>query len=175
METKDKFILNTVHVVFWVIFIGLCIKSMALLIALLVSLFVNPEGARNLYSELDLYTLYQLDTRHYVSVVSFMIVLSGLKAYIAYLVIKIFSRFDFTRPFDANVSLLITEISHVALRTGVVALVANGYSDWLIKKGVAVQQDWGSSEFLFLAGVLFIVAQVFKRGVEFQAENELTV
>jgi hypothetical protein len=33
----------------------------------------------------------------------------------------------------------------------------------------------GTGEFLFLAGIVFVIAQIFKRGIEIQTENELTV
>jgi hypothetical protein len=32
-----------------------------------------------------------------------------------------------------------------------------------------------SGETLFLAGVVFVIAQIFKKGVEIQSENELTI
>jgi len=32
-----------------------------------------------------------------------------------------------------------------------------------------------AGEILFMAGLVFVIAQIFKRGVEMQAENELTV
>lgn len=163
------------NVVFWIVFIGLCIQTGAILISFIVSLFVNPEGAKNLYLGLNLSHLYSFDKRHYVSVVSLIIALTALKAYIAYLVVKIFLRFNFAKPFNATASSLISQISHVALGTGVVAFLATGYTKWLMKKGVAVPISWESSEFLFLAGIIFIIAQVFRKGIEIQSENELTV
>lgn len=32
-----------------------------------------------------------------------------------------------------------------------------------------------SAEFVFMAGVVFVMSQIFKKGVEIQTENELTV
>jgi hypothetical protein len=32
-----------------------------------------------------------------------------------------------------------------------------------------------AGEFLFMAGLVFIISPIFKRGVELQSENELTV
>jgi hypothetical protein len=77
------------------------------------------------------------------------------------------------------VSLLISRISYVALGVGILTLTANGYSEWLINGGVALptlqQYLGGGAEFLFFAGIIFFIAQVFKKGIEIQSENELTV
>lgn len=175
MTTKTSFILKPTNVIFWIIFIGLCIKTGAILISFFVSLFINPDGAKNLHLGLNLFDLYTFDIWHYVFVVSLIILLTGLKAYIAYLVVKIFLKFNFSNPFNVNVTSLISKISHVALWTGILAIIANGYSEWLIKKGISISQNWGSGEFLFLAGIIFIIAQVFKKGIEIKTENELTV
>ncbi len=163
------------HFIFWIIFLGLCIQTGAIIYSFFVSLFINPEGANNLYSGLNLSGLYAFSIKNYVSMVSLIISLSALKAYLAFLVIKIFLKFDFSSPFNAAVVSLITQISHLALGTGVLAIIANGYSRWLAKKGVAVLQNWEGGEFLFLAGIIFIIAEVFKKGFEIKTENDLTV
>ncbi len=175
MTAKTLVILKTMNVLFWVIFIGLCIKTGAILVSFSVSLFVNPAGANNLYLGLDLSDLFTFDKMHYVSIVSSIILINGLKAYIAYLVVRIFFKFTLTSPFEANITSLISEISYVALATGILAIVASGYSDWLAKKGIPIPQDWGSGEILFFAGVIYIIAQVFSKGKEIQTENDLTV
>ena len=175
MTAKTLVILKTMNVLFWVIFIGLCIKTGAILVSFSVSLFVNPAGANNLYLGLDLSDLFTFDKMHYVSIVSSIILINGLKAYIAYLVVRIFLKFKLSSPFEANITSLISEISYVALATGILAIVASGYSDWLAKKGIPIPHDWGSGEILFFAGVIYIIAQVFSKGKEIQTENDLTV
>ena len=175
MKTRTNTILGIMKVVSWIIFIGLCIKAGALLISGSVSLFINPEGASNVYLGLDLSQLYNSSKMYYMYVLSFLIAITALKAYIFYLVIKIFSKINFDHPFSDSMVSLIAKISHVALGIGVVALIAQNYSKWLLKSGFEVQRDWGSSEFLFLAGIIFIIGLIFKRGVELQSENELTI
>lgn len=175
MTSKTSFILKTMNIVFWIIFIGLCIQTGAILISFAVSLFVNSEGAGDLYNGLNLSELLAFDMGHYISVVSLLISITALKAYLAYLVVKIFLKFDFSQPFSRKVSLLISQISHVALAAGVLAMLAGSYTRWLMKKGVTIPLSWESNEFLFLAGIIFIIAQVFKKGIEIQSENELTV
>ena len=176
---KTNFIFTTVHVLFWIVFVGLCIETGAILISFLVSLFFNPEGAKNLFSGLNLYDLMNFGKEYYVSVVALIIAQSALKAYMAYLVIRLFLKINLSKPFDSLVSKQITNISEVALTTGILALISNGYAKWLYKKPVDFnnlpQYFDNGGEFLFLAGIIFVIAQIFKKGVEIQTENELTI
>lgn len=175
MATTNSTVLKLVNVLSWVIFIGLCIKAGAILISFLVSLLINSDGAKNLYLGLNLYDVYAYDKRHYIQMVSLVLALTGLKAYIAYLVVKIFMKFNLSVPFNQSVGSLIFQISYFALATGIMAMMANAYSKWLRKGGVAVPLEWGSGEILFFAGVIYLIAEVFKKGTELQTENDLTV
>ena len=179
MKTKTKKILIAMNIISWIIFIGLCIKTGAILYSFFVSLFINPEGAKNLHLGLNLSDLYRFNIWHYDAIVILIIFLSGLKAYLFYLVIKIFLKINFVHPFSTGVSLLISRISYVALGIGILTLAGNSYCEWLIKKGVALpnlQEYLGAgAEYLLLGGIIFMIAQVFKRGIEIQSENELTV
>ena len=175
MKSKTNQVLTAMNIVSWIVFIGLCIQTGALLITSFISLFVNPEAAQNLYLGLDLSELYTKDKRQYLYILSFIIGLSALKAYLFYLVIRVFKKLNLNHPFSPTVVSLITKISHIALGTGIVGLIAENYSKWSLHRGVAVEQDWGSAGFLFLAGIIFIIALVFKRGTEIQSENELTI
>ena len=168
-------ILKIMNILFWIVFIGLCIKTGALLISFFVSLFINPEGAQDLYLGLDLYDLYNFDLEKYIGVASLLIALMAMKAYLAFLVVKLFMKFDLNHPFNEKTASLISEISYYALSIGVVAIIAEGYADRIIKHGIALQIDWGEEQFLFFAGIIYIIALVFKKGVEIQNENELTI
>lgn len=173
---KTDVILKVMNVIFWILFIGLCIKTGAIIVSFFVSIFVNPEAAKDLYLGLDISDVYNFDLYTYVCMVSFIIVLNGMKAFIAYLAVKLFLKFDLNYPFNDNVAALISKISYYALSIGVVALIAAQYSEGLIKRGVEISRiDWGAQEFLFFAGIIYILALVFKKGVEIQGENELTI
>jgi hypothetical protein len=112
---------------------------------------------------------------HYIGVASFSITLSALKAYLAYLVIKLFMKFDLNYPFNEKTASVITQMSHYALSIGVVAIIAENYANRIMRQGLTLQIDWGAEQFLFFAGIIYIIALVFKKGVEIQSENELTI
>lgn len=179
MKTKTDIILTAMKVIFWVVFIGLCIKTGALLISFIVSLVINPEAASNLYLGFDLSELQNANQWYYINIASFIISISVLKTYLAFLVLKIFSKIDFEKPFTETTSNVLSKISHIALGTGIVAIIANEYGGRLIKRGLSLTnfQDYlgNSSEFLLLAGIIFIISLIFKKGIELQTENELTV
>ena len=179
MKSRTKQVLLILHIIAWIIFLGLCVKTGAIVYSFFVSLAKNPDGAKNLYMGLDLSDLYRFDTGHYVTIVLYIILLSGLKASLFYLVIKIFLKINLVRPFSTEVSCLISKIGQVALGIGILTLVDLGYIAWLTKKGITFpdlqQYLGGAGEFLLLGGIIFIIAQVFKRGIEIQSENELTV
>jgi|SRR6185436_9356515 len=183
METKTKTrtngVLTVMHILAWVIFVGLCIKTGAILYSFFVSLFINPVAAKDLHLGLDLSELKEFSIEHYSVMVSFVVVLWALKAYMFYQVIKIFLYVNLAKPFSSNVALLISRISYVALTIGILAVGMNGYSKWLVKKGVVLhtlpEYISGGAEFLFFAGIVFIISLVFKKGIEIQSENELTV
>lgn len=176
---KTKLIQVILKIVIWIIFIGILVKTGVLIFTFFSSLFINPEAAKNLYQGLNLSELLRFSIRHYSTLLTFIIILSGLKAYIFYLVIKIYSEFKLDRPFSIDTAFLILEIRYVSVGIGLLALLSNFYSHWLTKSGVALDtlpkylED--SIEFLLFAGIVTVIAQVFKRGIEIQSEYELTV
>lgn len=179
MKTKTDLILTTMKVIFWVVFIGLCIKTGALLISFIVSLAINPEASKNLYLGLNLSELYHSNLKHYIFIFSFIFSLSALKTYLSFLALKIFTKINLEKPFSTKAAELINKISLIALGTGILAFIASKYNFWLIRSKESILETnfyfEGWKGFLFLAGILFIIAQVYKKGVALQTENDLTV
>ncbi len=173
-KTRTEQILTVMHILAWVAFIGLMIEAGAILVSYGVSC-VNPEAAKNLYRGLNLYNLRQFNFWHYTLSVSFMVALSSMKAFVSFLVIKTLSKVNLMNPFKIEVARILERISYVLLGTWFIAMLNNAHTGWLLKKTGALQGDWVAGEFIFMAGLVFIISQVFKRGVEIQSENDLTV
>ncbi len=178
-QTKTQVILSIMNVIFWITFIGLCIKAGAFIFSFIIGLLVNVAASRNLYLGLDLSSLIDLGDFHYINIALAIIVTSILKAYIAYLAVIISMKLRLAQPFNYEISALIAKISYVALIAGIFQISAQAYYSALVEIGgqlPAIQPQIGEGgEFLFLAGIIFIISQVFKRGLEIQAENELTI
>jgi len=137
--------------------------------------WVNPEAAKNLYLGLNLYNLSKFSFWYYTQSVSFLIVLSIMKSYVSFLVIRTLSKFNLKNPFTTEVAGRLEKISYYAFGTWLVTMLYNAHSTWLMKKTGELNGTWISGEFIFMVGLVYIFSQVFKRGVEIQSENELTV
>ena len=174
MKSRTEQILVIMNILSWITFIGLMVKAGAILISYGVSVG-NPEGAKNLYMGLNLYSLKQFDFWHYTATVLMLIALEVLKAYIAYLVIRVLSKIKMANPFKIEVSRVLERISYFILVLWIMTLLYNAHIKWLSKSVPGLRENLVSAEFLLFAGVVFVFSQIFKKGVELQSENELTV
>lgn len=178
-QNQTQLILTIMNVLFWIVFIGLCIQTGTILFSFIIGLMGNQVVTDKLYLELNLTELYKLGLFHYLNIGLILIITSVLKTYIANLVVKISTKFNLQQPFNGIAYRLISQISYLTLIIGILQVCAQSYYKGLLKQGLTVPDLSGQfgdgSEFLFLAGIIFIIAQVFKRGLEIQSENELTI
>ena len=173
MSTQQ--ILRILYVVSWIGFVGQCIATGAMLFFFIVNLFTNSLMAENLYLGKDLSEVYDHGEYHFAVIAIFLLLVSGLKAYLFLQVIKIIDRINIERPFSEIVRRFISKMSVTALLIGIIGVVGSTYADVLFKNEVNVEIGATWTGFLFLAGILYVIAQIFKRGIELQSENELTV
>jgi len=178
MTKKNDFILKALNVISWIIFIGLCIEAGALIFNFALTLF-KPIATHNIYNGLNLSELYENQFAHFIGVLSFVVVLSLLKAYLFYLVVKIFMKLNLVKPFDVEIAKLIEKISFEAFAIAIVSIVAHQYTKMLIQSGYEVshvEKYWNdTAAFLMMAAIIFVISQIFKKGIELQNENDLTV
>lgn len=179
MTTKQ--ILSILNVLAWIAFISLCIKSGSLLINLIWTLYVNENAAGNILTDIDFSKLYKYSRISFAEILSLLIFLSGFQAYLFYLTTKLFEKINLENPFTEIVSKLILKISYIIFGIGITNIFVSNYSKRLIKKGIELPEiheyisSYSASEFFFLAGIIFVIAQIFKRGIELQNENDFTI
>ena len=173
-KTRTEGVLKIMHFLAWLAFIGFMIKAGAILVSYGVSC-VKPEAAKNLYLGLNLHGLSQFSFWHYTLSVFLLVAILGMKAFAFFLAIKILMKVNLVNPFTIEVAGIIQRIGYVLLATWFMAMAANAHTDWLLKTTGQLYGDWVETEFIFMAGLMFIISQVFKRGVEIQSENDLTV
>ena len=178
MTKKNDFILKALNVVSWIIFVGLCIEAGALIFNFALTLF-KPIATHNIYNGLNLSEIYENQFAHFIGVLSFVVVLSLLKAYLFYLVVKIFMKLNLVKPFDVEIAKLIEKISFEAFAIAIVSIVAHQYTKMLIQSGYEVshvEKYWNdTAAFLMMAAIIFVISQIFKKCIELQNENDLTV
>ena len=178
MSKSNHFIFKGLHIVAWIIFVGLCIEAGGLLVNFVFSLY-RPEMVDNLYNKLDLSQMYQRSRWAFFGMYSFILVIAILKAYLFYLVIQLISKLDLQKPFSSFVSEQITRISYFTLSIGLLSYIAQQSAKTLMHRGYetdALHQYWTDSQaFILMAGIIYVIAAIFSKGVELQNETDLTV
>jgi hypothetical protein len=178
MSKRNNFVFKSLHIVAWVIFVGLCIEAGGLLVNFIFSLY-KPEFVQHLYQKLDLSQMYSLSKWAFYGMYSFILVISFLKAYLFYVVIMLTSKLNLSKPFSSYVADQITRISYCTLSIGLISYLGRETAKNLQQGGFEVDmlnQFWADSQaFILMAAVIYVIANIFSRGVEIQEENDLTV
>jgi hypothetical protein len=178
MSQTNNFVFKGLHIVAWVIFVGLCIEAGGLIVNFIFSIY-KPEFVQNLYQKLDLSEMYNRGKWAFFSMYSFVLFISLLKAYLFYMVIRLLSKLNLSKPFNSFVSEQIIRISYCTFSIGILSYIARQIAKSLQHYGYVIDnlnQFWSDSQaFILMAAVIYIIATIFKRGVEIQNENDLTV
>jgi len=171
-------ILKILYVISWIIFIGLCIEAGSFIFKIIFSLLINP----NSLNYFDLSGLYEYDHGHFYVVLLLMSIAAVMRACIFYLIVKILrnKKLNMLQPFSNEVGRIIFKISYLALGTGFFSHWGVNYCNWLVNQGVKMPDIQhlrfdGADVWLFMGVTLFVIGHIFKRGIEIQSENELTI
>lgn len=178
MSKTDNFVFRGLHIVAWVIFVGLCIEAGGLIVNFFFSLY-KPEFVQNLYQKLDLTEMYKNSKVFFYGIYSFILSISILKAYLFYIVIMLMHKMDLTNPFNSFVSRQIYQMSYFTLSIGLLSYIGRQVTANLVHHDFVpnnLNQFWTDSQaFILMGAVIYIIATIFKKGVDIQTENDLTV
>ncbi len=182
MKITTRQILNFLQILSWIIFIGLSIEAGAFLFNTIYTFAINPANTKSFWDGADLSYLYDYDKGYFLVITGTIIIVAVLKAIMFFLIIRLFAgkNMDLARPFSGKVKNFVLMLSCLAVGIAFFSYMGNKYAAWLIKHGVE-KIDLrpfhleGSDVWLFMAVIFFVLAQVIKRGIEIQTENELTV
>ncbi len=70
---------------------------------------------------------------------------------------------------------ILERISYILFVISIVGMSSSAYIEWLAKVTGESFQKWSAGEFVLISGLVYIISQIFRRGVEIQSENDLTV
>ena len=179
MLSSTNRMLTILNILSWIVFIGLSLFTGSILFNIIFTLFINPIDAKYFQSDMDMSYLYSYGKGHFATVTLLMALAAALTAYLFYLIIKALKALNLVQPFSNEVGWYILRIAYVALLIGALSWVGIGYTSWLPAPSVRLPEMHnylgGADVFLLLGLILFVIAQIFKKGIEIQSENALTV
>ncbi len=177
LKISSKQTLNILHVLSWIIFLGLCVEAGSYVFNACYVFFINASAA----SYFGLSDLYHYDAGWYLVIIFLMTIVGVFKCLIFYLMIQLLHdrKLDLSHPFTTPVRRFISNLGYLALGIGFFSNFGVSYAQWLNEQGAQITKtnDYfgGGDVWFFMAVVLFVIAQIFKRGIEIQSENELTI
>ena len=182
-KTRTEKILKIINVFAWIIFVGTLVKFGTILIIFIISLF-NSEYV--LFKDIEVFGegtssgtyFYEIRESHlwnYIPYVISIILWTLIKSYLAYLIIKLLAKINLIHPFSMEVADRIVKISYALIFIWVLSFVVGFFDKWATLAIGLEPQFEVRGEFLFIAGLVYLIGNIFKRGVEIQNENKLTI
>ena len=171
---KTEKILSFLKIISWIIFIGISMTTISLIIAFILS-FTNSDLNEYFTVEENWYNLKEKSNGLYVKAMSFNIGFCIVHAYIWFLAVRLFSKLDLKNPFTLNISNKIELIAYQYIALGILSIVGNKIFSELLRQFEIKFEFSFDAGYIFMAGIIYIISQIFKRGIEIQQENELTV
>ena len=173
MKPKAENLLIVLNILSWIAFVGMAIRAGSFLVSYVVSIG-NPVASKNLYNGTD-YSAYRNQSfAHYTFIVLYKVVFYAMQAYVAYLLTRLLSKLNISRPFNTDVAALLQKISIYILGVWVVAMLYNIHIA-ILDKLYGIVPTYISGDYIILAGIVYLMAQLFQRAEEIQSEKELTV
>ncbi len=133
METRKDYLLIVLHILSWIIFVGLCVEAGGILFNMLYTLLYNPAGAANLWMKADLSGLYQFSQSHFVTLTAIMVIAAVLKAIMFYVIVKLFheKKLDLTAPFNESFGKGLYNLSYLTAGIGIFCLWGTNFSGFI--------------------------------------------
>jgi Protein of unknown function (DUF2975) len=178
MSKRNNLVFKALHIVAWLIFVGLCIEAGGLVVNFIFSIY-KPEFIPNLFQKLDLTEMYNRSQWAFFGMYSFILFIAVLKAYLFYIVVRLMHKINLSKPFNSFVSRQISLMSYYTFTIGILSYIARETANNLRHGGYIIDslnQFWVDSQaFILMAAVIYVIATIFSKGVEIQNDNELTV
>lgn len=182
MSIKKDTFLKALQVVSRILFICICIEIGVFILNTFFTLVINLVDTNKFWAEVNLSELYNYNQSYFITVTSLMIIVALMRPVMFYIIVKIFhhKKLNQSQPFNETVRYFILKIACLALGIGLFSLWGAKYTQNLVNQGVQLPdlqhlRLGGVDVWLFMAVILFVIAQIFKKGIEIQNENDLTV
>jgi len=178
MSKTNNIVFWGLYIVAWLIFVGLSIEAGGLIVNFFFNLY-KPEFVQHLYQKLDMTEMYRNSRIAFFGVYGFILTISILKACLFYTVIRLMHKMDLSKPFNAFVSKQISQLSYFTLSIGLFSYIARQIVKNLMHYGFVpgnLNQFLADSQaFILMGAIIYIIATIFRKGLELQIENDLTI
>lgn len=169
-------------IVAWVIFVGLGIETGAFLTHFIATLLLSPEGAKNFWIQADLSALYHFNQAHYVTLTTIVVIVGILKTLMFYFIVTILydKKINPVKPFNETLQRFLSITAYLSLGIGLFSFWGAKFAGQMKSFGAEVPDIQqlrlgGADVSLFMGVTLLIISFIFRKGVEIQNENDLTV
>jgi hypothetical protein len=178
MSKNNQVLYKFLQVTSWILFIGLCIEAGAWLLNVYITLF-KPEWVVHMYKSADFSALRAAQPKSFGILYVFIMAGAVLKAYLFYVIVQLLHKLDLNKPFQAVFGKYIHRISYGAFAIGLVGNTAIKYAKSLGEAWVSrvfIMEQWADNQaYLLMGAIIYIIGAIFKKGVDLQQENDLTV
>lgn len=144
----------------------------------LVASYINLDWAKRTYlADLNLFRVRELSIWYFTFAMVINIAVAALKAFVWYVLFNLLLKLKLQTPFSIDVEKKLEGIAYLLFAIW----LFNGffwktYLHYLLQDtGIQLPPNNNADEYLFMAGMVYIISQIFKRGIELQEENNLTV
>ncbi len=173
MKTTTHTILKTMKFLSWIVFIILLIQAGILLFAYIYGL-INPDATATYVQRFDWMIVKQHSPIGYLIIWISTFTIVCLEAYTTLIVIKILQAINISNPFTLTTAKQLQKVSYLIFIIWIVTIISNACRE-LFNNKISLGVSLDDMTFILLAGIIYIFAQIFKRGIELQYENEMTI
>jgi len=182
MKQKNDWLIKVLYVISWIIFIGVSIDAGGVLSNTVYAIFINPNLASHFWNYIDLSKLYEFNQALFVTLTTIMSIVTIAKAILFYSILKIFhdQKVNFSKPFTIYLKNYLYFIAYCAFVIGAFSnwgsdIISRASLQHVILPEVHQLKIGGADVWLLMGFVILVFAIIFKKGIELQSENDLTV
>jgi len=182
MKSTSNFILEILKIFFWIFTFILGIALSILVFIFFFTIFgIDMGSLKEMKINMTLFSgkikdMQSVGKLKSVFILGYSIIEGFLQLLFFLMVIKILKKFKLNSTFSIEIYFLISRIARLALLIGSLSFLINVGNE-LINGNLSISADLNSKnlQFFLVAGVIYIIAQIYKRAVDLQNESDLTI
>ena len=176
MKTRTERILDVLKIVSWIAFMMSIVYFVFEIGIFALSFFVDDAKMSWTDSKWKLTDLRNEYPIEYIFMFTFALVISFLNIKIWQNVNHALKLVNLKSPFSKDISEILEKIGYFLLSVCLINLIGDSYLNWLSHRIEGFNHKFDIDfTYLFIGGIVYIISQIFKRGVELQEEIDLTV